>query len=555
MSVRRQLKNVVKNFSNVEVKVREATSNDPWGPSSSLMSEIADATYNVVAFSEIMGMLWKRLNDHGKNWRHVYKALVVLDYIIKTGSERVAQQCRENIFAIQTLKDFQFIDKDGKDQGMNVREKAKQLVALLKDEERLKSERQRALKAKERFAQASSGIGSDSLRSGRTVLRTSGSSSDIRTDTASSTSTNPTSRSWEPERKVIGSDFETCRPSNSNEEELQLQLALALSKQEAAESEKMKENEEKRVQLAISQSQVDTSGPLQQGTLLSMQSSSNTQMAEASGTFDPWGDSTKTSHTGDPWGTSAAASVTNSWQPQPTVPTINPWGASQATSTQPTVAASALSAAPSADPWGDGAVASQPVATPSVDPWGGPSVIEPVAPSSSDPWGAPAPAPAPNQDVWGNEPQEVAPFSITPGGATTFNGAPTLALQPVPQNQDPFSSSDIMSQKPKPKGTLLQDPTLSSLVDLENLAAKPVPGTAPDNPFITSTQPQMTKSTNPFLADKPAAPSLNELRGGGAVPVAGFPQANVGADVLLPTPLLPDSTTRTQQTVQNNPFL
>jgi len=31
------------------VKVREATSNDPWGPSSSLMGEIADATYNVAA--------------------------------------------------------------------------------------------------------------------------------------------------------------------------------------------------------------------------------------------------------------------------------------------------------------------------------------------------------------------------------------------------------------------------------------------------------------------------------------------------------------------------
>ena len=53
--------------------MREATSNDPWGPSSSLMSEIADLTFNVVAFAEVMGMVWKRLNDSGKNWRHVYK--------------------------------------------------------------------------------------------------------------------------------------------------------------------------------------------------------------------------------------------------------------------------------------------------------------------------------------------------------------------------------------------------------------------------------------------------------------------------------------------------
>lgn len=140
-TIRRQMKNMVNNYSEAEKKVREATSNDPWGPSSSLMSDIADLTYNVVAFSEIMNMIWKRLNDHGKNWRHVYKALTLLDYLIKTGSERVALQCKENIFAIQTLKDFQYIDRDGKDQGINVREKSKQLVVLLKDEDRLKGER------------------------------------------------------------------------------------------------------------------------------------------------------------------------------------------------------------------------------------------------------------------------------------------------------------------------------------------------------------------------------------------------------------------------------
>lgn len=124
------------------------------------MSEIADLTYNVVAYTEIMQMVWKRLNDHGKNWRHVYKALVLLEYLIKTGSEKVAQQCKENIFAVQTLKDFQYME-EGKDKGINVREKAKQLVTLLRDEERLRNERARALKAKERFAQSASAFGSD----------------------------------------------------------------------------------------------------------------------------------------------------------------------------------------------------------------------------------------------------------------------------------------------------------------------------------------------------------------------------------------------------------
>ena len=39
-------KNVVYNYTDTEVKVREATSNDPWGPASTLMAEISELTYN-----------------------------------------------------------------------------------------------------------------------------------------------------------------------------------------------------------------------------------------------------------------------------------------------------------------------------------------------------------------------------------------------------------------------------------------------------------------------------------------------------------------------------
>ncbi|CAG2067609.1 unnamed protein product [Timema podura] len=68
----------------------------------------------------------------------------------------------------KTLKDFQYLE-ECKDQGLNVREKAKQLVSLLKDDERLRNERARALKAKERFAQAASGFGSDGMVSQHSI--------------------------------------------------------------------------------------------------------------------------------------------------------------------------------------------------------------------------------------------------------------------------------------------------------------------------------------------------------------------------------------------------
>ena len=50
---------------------------------------------------------------------YIMQALVVLEYLIKTGSERVWKQCKDNLFSIQTLKDFQYTDKDGKDQGQS----------------------------------------------------------------------------------------------------------------------------------------------------------------------------------------------------------------------------------------------------------------------------------------------------------------------------------------------------------------------------------------------------------------------------------------------------
>lgn len=85
------------------------------------------------------------------------QAMTLMEYLIKTGSERVSQQCKENMYAVQTLKDFQYVDRDGKDQGVNVREKAKQLVALLRDEDRLREERAHALKTKEKLAQTAAG--------------------------------------------------------------------------------------------------------------------------------------------------------------------------------------------------------------------------------------------------------------------------------------------------------------------------------------------------------------------------------------------------------------
>ncbi|XP_043955775.1 epsin-3 isoform X4 [Gambusia affinis] len=241
-SLRRQMKNMVNNYTEAEIKVREATSNDPWGPSSTLMAEIADLTYNVVAFTEVMGMVLKRLNDHGKNWRHVYKALTLLDYLVKAGSERVAKSCRDNIYTIQTLKDFQYIDRDGHDQGIHVREKAKQLVALLKDDGKLKNERSQAQKTKSRVGRGSAG---------NTVRQSGDDFNRCRSPSYnSSIAASPSSR--------LDPDLEQAIPASTGEEELQLQLALAMSREESEKPVKrapppaVEMDEDAQLQLALS---------------------------------------------------------------------------------------------------------------------------------------------------------------------------------------------------------------------------------------------------------------------------------------------------------------
>ena len=53
-------------------------------------------------------MLWKRLNDHGKNWRHVYKALVLLEYIIKNGNEKVINK----LYGVKQNRSKEFLIKN-----------------------------------------------------------------------------------------------------------------------------------------------------------------------------------------------------------------------------------------------------------------------------------------------------------------------------------------------------------------------------------------------------------------------------------------------------------
>ncbi|XP_054890227.1 clathrin interactor 1a isoform X2 [Poeciliopsis prolifica] len=152
--------NVVMNYSEVESKVREATNDDPWGPSGQLMTEISRATFMYEQFPEVMNMLWARmLRDNKKNWRRVYKSLLLLAHLIRNGSERVVTSAREHQYDLRSLESYHFVDENGKDQGVNVRQKVKELIEFVQDDDRLREERKKAKKNKDKYI----GVSSDSM--------------------------------------------------------------------------------------------------------------------------------------------------------------------------------------------------------------------------------------------------------------------------------------------------------------------------------------------------------------------------------------------------------
>ncbi|CAO1615395.1 unnamed protein product [Jaminaea pallidilutea] len=175
-----QAKNYALNVSEIEAKVNEATNDDPWGASSTLMQEIAGATNNFADFNEIMPAIFRNFMEReAREWRQIYKSLQLLEYIVKHGSERVVDDARSHLGTIKILRNFHYIDEAGKDQGLNVRNRAKELAELLSDVERIRMERRKARANRTKYQGASNtdfvpgsgggrygGFGSDSFNAG-----------------------------------------------------------------------------------------------------------------------------------------------------------------------------------------------------------------------------------------------------------------------------------------------------------------------------------------------------------------------------------------------------
>lgn len=107
-----------------------------------------------------MPMIYRRFTEKAaEEWRQIYKALQLLEFLIKHGSERVIDDARGHLTLLKMLRQFHYIDLNGKDQGINVRNRAKELADLLGDVDKIRQERKKARATKNKYTGVEGGVG------------------------------------------------------------------------------------------------------------------------------------------------------------------------------------------------------------------------------------------------------------------------------------------------------------------------------------------------------------------------------------------------------------
>ncbi|KAL5975545.1 hypothetical protein ACLOJK_019869 [Asimina triloba] len=137
--IKREVNIKVLKVPEIEQKVLDATSNEPWGPHGTVLGEIAQATKKFTECQLIMNALWTRLADSGCNWRHVYKDVLA-----------------ESHLSVKSLSGFEYVEPNGKDVGMNVRKKVETILTLLNNKDKIQEVRNKAAANRDKYIGLSS---------------------------------------------------------------------------------------------------------------------------------------------------------------------------------------------------------------------------------------------------------------------------------------------------------------------------------------------------------------------------------------------------------------
>lgn len=149
--------------SEYEKKVINATTDDREIVDSELLRDIADATNDYSQYNIIMGKIWERIDQKPHEWKIVYKVLGLLEALIRMGNARCVDDIKANSHRLKQLEYFDYINTKHIDCGENVREKAKNILQILEDDDQIREMRADAERTRGKFQ----GIGSSGVGTSR----------------------------------------------------------------------------------------------------------------------------------------------------------------------------------------------------------------------------------------------------------------------------------------------------------------------------------------------------------------------------------------------------
>lgn len=105
----------------------------------------------------ILGHIWSRLELDPSEWRKIYKALYLLDIIMKLGDPACLSDIKTNSHRIISLENFSYRE-EGVERGIGIRDKIKIIEELIDNPDILEEERDKAKNIRNKLSGRSSDI-------------------------------------------------------------------------------------------------------------------------------------------------------------------------------------------------------------------------------------------------------------------------------------------------------------------------------------------------------------------------------------------------------------
>ncbi|CDK27818.1 unnamed protein product [Kuraishia capsulata CBS 1993] len=131
-------------------KVKDATNNDPWGPTGSTLNEISKGSSQIRNLQPLIKVISKRLSSTDpKRWRKILKTLTLVLFVIQVGAIEFVNWCKANQnlfsrfhrFEVTNGIDYHLTVAQEQEQTKNIRNKSDLIMSLLQDDSNLQTKR------------------------------------------------------------------------------------------------------------------------------------------------------------------------------------------------------------------------------------------------------------------------------------------------------------------------------------------------------------------------------------------------------------------------------